>query len=492
MSLERDANYLESLLKELCKLPNETTWLEFKRNYADLQMIGEYIAALSNAAALDGKSVAYMVWGVDDSSHEIIGTTFDPWQTKKGNEELESWLVRMLSPRPHFKFHQISVSVEGQDLSVVMLEIPRAHSKPTSFAGKELVRIGSNKKPLKDYPEVERELWRIFDKTPFEELPAINDLSAAEALGLLDYPAYFELLGLPLPTDQEAILDRLKEDGMLCCDDARRWEITNLGAILFARELENFKGLARKAVRLIVYQGKGRLHTIREREGRKGYASGFEGLIDYLSALLPRNEVIGKALRQELPMYPDLAVRELIANALIHQDFSITGAGPMVEIFDDRIEITNPGEPLVEIDRFLDSPPRSRNEALASFMRRVGICEERGSGVDKVVSETEFYQLPPPRWERPSGSLRVVLFAHRELNSMDKQERGHACYLHACLKYVLREQMTNTSLRERFGIEAKNSATASRIIRDALAAEVIKPYDPEQSKKNARYLPHWA
>ncbi|HBP40756.1 MAG TPA: transcriptional regulator, partial [Halomonas sp.] len=106
--------------------------------------------------------------------------------------------------------------------------------------------------------------------------------------------------------------------------------------------------------------------------------------------------------------------------------------------------------------------------------------------------DTEFYQLPPPRWERPEGSLRVVLFSHRDLNSMDKQERVHACYLHACLKYVMREQVTNTSLRERFGIEAKNSATASRIIRDALEERVIKPYDPEQSKKNARYLPHWA
>lgn len=492
MSLERDATYLRGLLQELCKLQKETTWLEFKHNNSDPQMIGEYIAALSNAAALEGKSAAYLVWGVDDASHEIIGTTFDPSHAKKGSEELESWLVRMLSPRPHFKFYQVTVQKNEKQLPVVLLEIPRAHSKPTSFSGKELVRIGSNKKPLKDFPEVERELWRIFDKTPFEELPAISDLSAAEALALLDYSSYFDLLGLPLPTDQQAILDRLKEDGMLRRDDASRWEITNLGAILFARELQNFKGLSRKAVRLIVYKGKGRLKTIREQEGRKGYASGFEGLIEYLSALLPRNEVIGKALRQELPMYPDLAVRELIANALIHQDFSVTGAGPMVEIFDDRIEITNPGEPLVEIDRFLDSPPRSRNEALASFMRRVGICEERGSGVDKVVSETEFYQLPPPRWERPSGSLRVMLFAHRDLNSMDKHERVHACYLHACLKYVLREQMTNTSLRERFGIEAKNSATASRIIRDALAAGVIKPYDPEQSKKNARYLPHWA
>lgn len=488
MTLERNADYLISLVRELCKLPAETSWLEFKRNNADPQEIGEYLAALSNAAALDGKSNAYLVWGVDDKTHEIVGTTFVPQAAKKGNEELESWLLRLLSPRLHFRFHAFEVD----EKPLVLLEIPSAHSKPTSFEGRELIRIGSNKKPLKDFPEQERALWRVFDQTPFEELSAASDLNAAEALALLDYPAYFDLLGLPLPTDQAGILSRLQEDGMLRCDQAGRWEVTNLGAILFARELKKFKGLARKAVRLIVYEGKGRLKTLREQVGHKGYASGFEGLIEYLSALLPRNEVIGKALRKEVPMYPDLAVRELIANALIHQDFSVSGAGPMVEIFEDRLEITNPGEPLVDVDRFLDSPPRSRNEALASFMRRVGICEERGSGVDKVVVESEIFQLPPPRWERPDGSLRVVLFAHRALKEMDKLERAHACYLHACLRYVLRDPMTNTSLRERFGIDAHNSATASRIIRDALEAKLIKPYEEGQAKKNSRYLPYWA
>lgn len=488
MTLERNADYLVSLVRELCKLPAETPWLELKHNNADPQEIGEYLAALSNAAALDGKSNAYLVWGVNDKTHEIVGTTFKPHSAKKGNEELESWLLRLLSPRLHFRFH--TFDVDGKPL--VLLEIPSAHSKPTTFEGRELIRIGSNKKPLKDFPEQERALWRVFDRTPFEELPAASNLDAAEALSLLDYPAYFDLLGLPLPTDQAGILGRLQDDGMLRCDEAKRWEVTNLGAILFARELQKFKGLARKAVRLIVYEGKGRLKTLREMQGHKGYASGFEGLIEYLSALLPRNEVIGKALRKDVPMYPDLAVRELIANALIHQDFSISGAGPMVEIFDDRLEITNPGEPLVDVDRFLDSPPRSRNEALASFMRRVGICEERGSGVDKVVSETEFYQLPPPRWERPDGSLRVVLFAHRELKDMDKQDRVHACYLHACLRYVLRDPMTNTTLRERFGIITKNSAMASRIIRDTKEAKLIKPYEEGQANKNSRYLPYWA
>jgi predicted HTH transcriptional regulator len=99
---------------------------------------------------------------------------------------------------------------------------------------------------------------------------------------------------------------------------------------------------------------------LKEQEGGKGYACGFEGLIGFINALLPSNEVVGKALRSSVPMFPELAVRELVANALIHQDFFMSGTGPMVEIFDDRIEITNPGAPLVDTDRFVDTPPRSQ------------------------------------------------------------------------------------------------------------------------------------
>ena len=116
-----------------------------------------------------------------------------------------------------------------------------------------------------------------------------------------------------------------------------------------------------------------------------------EGLISFIMALVPTNEVVEQALRKTVPMYPVLAIRELVANALIHQDFFATGTGPMVELFEDRVEITNPGAPLVSTERFLDTPPKSRNEALASLMRRFRICEERGSGIDKVVFQTEVF-----------------------------------------------------------------------------------------------------
>src|SRR5690606_1832801 len=119
--------------------------------------------------------------------------------------------------------------------------------------------------------------------------------------------------------------------------------------------------------RVIIYKGNNKLKTIKEQEGTKGYASGFSGLVKFINDRLPSNEEIGQAFRREVKIYPELAIRELIANALIHQDFSIKGAGVMIEIYDNRIEITNPGKPLIDTQRFIDHSPESRNEGLARF-----------------------------------------------------------------------------------------------------------------------------
>lgn len=488
MTTVRSVEYLTSLVNELRKLPQETEWVEFKVNDAEPQETGEYLSALSNAAALHGKAFAYLVWGVEDGTHELVGTSFDPATAKVGNEELENWLLRLLSPRIDFHFH----CFETEGKRVVLLEIGQAFRHPVAFQSSEWIRVGSYKKRLKEFPEKEKVLWRIFDHTPFERLIAAEGLAADDALKLLEYPAYFDLLGLPLPDAKEGILRALLDDGMILKADNGTWSITNLGAILLAKKLGTFKGLARKAVRVITYKGRSRVETLHEQPETKGYAVGFEGLIGYISSQVPPNEVMGKALRKAVPMYPDLAVRELVANALIHQDFMVTGAGPMVELFEDRLEITNPGKPLVKTERFLDTPPKSRNEALASFMRRVGVCEERGSGVDKVVFQTEYFQLPAPAFEVPEDSTRAVLFAHRPLTRMDKDDRIRATYLHACLRYVNRDFMTNTSLRERFGIEPQNSAMASRLIKEAVQAGAICPHDPEAAPKMKKYVPFWA
>lgn len=176
-------------------------------------------------------------------------------------------------------------------------------------------------------------------------------------------------------------------------------------------------------MRVIHYKGKGRAETLREQDGAKGYVNGFEGLIGFIMAIVPSNEVIGLALCKTLTLFSELTICELVPNTLIHQDFFVTGAGPMVKIFDDRILINNPGELLVDTARFVDTPPKSRNEALASMMRRFRICEERGSGIDKVITQVELFQLPAPLFEVPEGFTRNVLFAHRPLSEMDKADR---------------------------------------------------------------------
>jgi ATP-dependent DNA helicase RecG len=484
----RTPEYLEGLVRELVKNPSETPWLEFKHNNAAPQDVGEYLSALANAAALGDKANAYLLWGVDNTSHDIVGTTFDPNLARKGNQPLASWLLQLLSPRIHFEFY--SVEVDGK--TVVLLEIARSAHQPVAFSGTEYLRVGEVKKPLKETPELERELWRVFDTTPYEELVAAEQQDSDAVLRLLDYPAYFDLLELPLPANRDGILAALTEDALIQPCPAGGWNITNLGALLLAKKLKDFRGIGRKTMRVIQYKGKGRVETIKEQEGSKGYASGFEGLIEYINGVLPSNEVMGQALRDTVPMFPELAVRELVANALIHQDLHATGMGPMVEIFEDRIEITNPGVPLVNPDRFVDTPPRSRNESLASLMRRFGICEERGSGIDKVVSQVEYYQLPAPLFEVPPDCMRVVLFAHKALRDMDKTERTRACYLHACLRYVTRDFLTNASLRVRLGVEERNKATVSRCIREAVAEGVIRPYDKHAPRPQMKYLPCWA
>jgi len=109
VNANRPADYLASLVRELCALPRETEWVEFKVNEAEPQEIGEYICGLANSAALVGKAFAYLVWGVRDDDHAVVGTEFDPGVARHGNEQLENWLLRLLEPKLEFRFFTVEV-----------------------------------------------------------------------------------------------------------------------------------------------------------------------------------------------------------------------------------------------------------------------------------------------------------------------------------------------------------------------------------------------
>lgn len=479
---------LNLLVRELAELPSETEWVEFKRNNANPEEIGEYISALGNSATYHDKNSAYLIWGVSNENHEIIGTSFDYRTSKVGNEELENWLRHMLSDNADFEFQ--TVDVDGKN--VVVLTIQKALSKPILFKKNAYIRVGSYKKTLKAYPAIETRLWNKIHNSNYEQLLAKQDLHKEDVIRCLDYTTYFDLIKTPLPTEIEQILHYLLEEQIIVKQDNGLFSITNVGAILFGKRLSDFPTVSRKSIRIIQYKGNNRIETIREYVDPKGYASGFEGLMTYIGGLLPMGEVVELGMRKTVFSYPMVAVRELVANALVHQDLAMTGTGPTIEIFDGRIEITNPGTMLVDPRRIIDNPPRSRNEILSSLMRRIGICEERGSGWDKVVYLCELSQLPAPKIETYDEFTKVTIYSHTPFQKMTHDEKLWACYLHACLKQVSNEQMTNTSLRERFGLPATKNSTVSRLIKDALDENLIKPFDPDTAPRYMKYVPVWA
>lgn len=451
-------------------------------------MIGRDISALANSATLHEKSCAYMLWGVDDKTHEIVGTTYDLQTLKKGNQELESWLRDLLSKNADFQFH----SVQMDDKRVGVLIIYKATNQTVMFGKVDYIRVGSYTKKLSEYPALQAQLWDRIRNSRFEEQYAKQDLELREALQLLDYTIYFDLKGIPLPTNINGIAHYMLEEEIIVKHDNDLYAITNLGAILFAKRLSSFPRIARKAIRVIQYKGNNRLDILKEDVGTKGYAAGFTGLIKYIEALIPTQEIISGAIREKKSAYPILAIREAVANALIHQDFSITGTGPLVEIFQNRIEITNPGTPLVDIKRIIDNPPRSRNEKLAALMRRLGICEELGTGWDKIVESCERLQLPAPKIDLYEESTKVTLFSEIPFSSIPAEDKLWACYLHACIKYVQGEQLTNSSLRERFGLKNSSAGSISRLIKEAVEKKLIKPLDPTTAPRYMKYIPVWA
>jgi len=164
----------------------------------------------------------------------------------------------------------------------------------------------------------------------------------------------------------------------------------------------------------------------------------------------------------------------------------------MLEIFDTRIEASNPGSLLVDMDRIIDTAPHSRNEAMASFLRIIHICEERGSGFDRMEESLRDLKMPSPKVESGDDFVRTKLTWYPSLNCWKKEDKIRTCYLATCYNYVNGIEVSNAVLRDRFGIEEKNKAMVSRIIKDTIEAGMIKLEDDNAATKLRRYVPYWA
>lgn len=484
MTSQRDFD----LVSDLVSGSGESSLVEFKHDNADPEMIGRLCSALANSARIEGHDQGYAVWGVADGSLEVVGTAFDPDTKRVGNQLFPLWLAQRLKPSVPFSFRTVMRS----DRRLVLLESPAASSAPVCFNDIPYVRIGSATPKLTDFPERYQSLIEALRPYVWEKGVAIPYIAGDAVLSLLSWRSYFRLTNLSASEDRDAILDRLAADGLVRRDVAQKYDITNLGALLFGSDLRQFGvSIARKGVRVIAYRGDNRASSVLSRfDQTEGYAAGFETLIAAIDRALPQTEHIGPALRIEVSLFPALAIRELAANALIHQDLTIIGAGPMIEIFRDRVEITNPGKPLVNVDRMIDLPPRSRNEAMAALMRRMRICEEQGSGLDKVIVESERAGLAPPLFREEAASTQAILYGPRSFADLTPEERLRACYQHAVIRWLSGERMRNSSLCERLGIAQNNAAQASAVLRKAVGDGLIKAADP--SHPRAGYVPIWA
>jgi predicted HTH transcriptional regulator len=378
---------------------------------------------------------------------------------------------------------------DGLHFSIIAIE--PSYDRPVRFGGIEYIRIGDVKRKLSDLTEHMRALWMATGRRRFEEAVALPHQTMDQVLNSLDYETYYTLSKIPKPKSELEIIERLQRVGAIRNDMEGGYDITNLGAILFAKSVGDFSSISSKSVRLIRYTGKDKSDSDYEQEGVRGYAVGFEGLVDAIGKRVPYRESFDKGIRRRVPVYPEIAVREIIANALIHQDFTADGVAPTIELYEDRIEVSNPGGSLVEADRLLDER-RSRNAKLASLMRDLGLCEERGGGLDKALAALEAVELPAPEFIVSETGMRVVLFGPRPFSSLSKKERMRAAYFHCVLRWLTHDYMSNATLRKRFGLRDEEYQAVSGIISESVKTGRIVPADVNQGRRNARYIPYFA
>ena len=471
---------IKTLKDSLSPVPTELNELDWKSGLScKTDRLAQHISAFAN-----NKGGGVLVYGVNDD-----GSCFN-----LSREDIKTIVQKLGNIAKNNLEYSIPIShsvmkFNGYDL--LFIYIPEQHDKPVVLRGHNIFDsyLRSAGQTVKMSRDQVKEMIATSKGVTFEERLALSDLTKGQILQYLDYKSFFELVGRDVPNTTDSIVNRLSEYN-LCHGNNGIWGITNLGALLFARDLKDFPKLRGREVIVRKYSGKNNRSQEFEQHGTYGYAVGFEGLIDFIMQNTGKESIGVK--REIIPTYPQIAIREFVANAIVHQDFGIKGLPVTIEIFSNRLAITNAGAPLNDINRLIDLPPQSRNEELAQTMFLLGICEKRGSGIDRAISAIEQMFLPAPKFTKGEQHTRIFLYPQKKFKDMIKDEKVSACYQHACLRYENGEYINNLSVRERFELTKNDSSIASRIIADTVEVGLIKPVDPEtKSKKFMTYLPYY-
>ena len=473
---------IKLLDKSLRPVPQEFNEIDWKGGLSDdKERLAQHICAFSN---LSGGGV--LVYGVNnDASYENM--------TK---ELIERTVTRLDNIAQNRMFAPIQIDhavMEYDGHPLLFVYIHEFREKPMYLRGTDIYNsyIRSAGHTVRMSRQQVRTLIADSEGISYEERIAKRGLTSEEVLNLLDYKKLFELLNRQLPSTTEGIVGFMEELG-ICCPESVGYGITNLGALLFANTLSSFETMKGKGVIVYRYAGNNNRHLLFKQEGGLGYAVGLEGLISFVMNNTGTEHIDG-AVRKLIPTYPRVAIREFIANALVHQDFTIKGMPITIEIFDNRLTITNPGYSLNDVNRLIDLPPHSRNEQMAQLMLQLGLCERRGSGVDRAVEAMEQMLLPAYKAESGNNFTRITLYPKKSVPNLTKEERINACYQHCCLAYADNETMNNQSVRERFGLNKNQGTIASHIISDTVAKGLIKSSNPDsESRKFVSYIPFYA
>lgn len=356
---------VEKVIEELCSYPFEKEWFEFKENWFEARALGEYVAALSNSAAMVGRRCGYLVWGVRDGSHEVVGTSFDPDRDVR-HEPLKHFLARQLSPSVDFDFEESDIGGRR----VVVLSVAAAKTVPTSFAGERYVRIGSSKENLKRFPEREARLFEVLRHglPTIESTPSENQNLTFEQLRI-----YYGAKGLSVnPETYERNLGLFCEDG--------RYN-------MMAQLLSDDSGLP---LRVAIFTGRDKMspmHSVRE-FGHQCLLYTLDDVLRYIDVIDvvradERNRVVE---RKDVPLFDGAVVREAVVNAFVHNAW-ITGNEPMITVFSDRIEILSRGSlaPEQTIDGFFAGESIPVNRRLSEIFLQLHISEKTGRGVPRIA-----------------------------------------------------------------------------------------------------------
>lgn len=399
-----DQPVLLATLERLRALPREVATIEFKSNRQEPAEIGEYLSALANAAALDGHDRAWMVWGVEDGTHLVKGTTFDPYSKKgEGNQALIMWLQQKTAPKADFAFHECLHPLG----KVILLEIHPPRTAPIAFEHIRYIRVGSHKTKLSEHPDKEARLWA--------KLGQVDDWTGEVVTGASEADLEPEALVQARQRFTEYLLksepDTARHEALR--RDAQGWDVPTL---LNKARLTKGGRITRSALLLLGNDESAHLLSpadvkmswiLRDAGGRTVSSQHFgtpfllssERLFARIRNVMIEQMPDGSLFPTAIQQYDPWVIREALHNAVAHQDYRLGGKINVVE-YPDRLVFANLGQfipPSVEWMLEQQSPPEHyRNQWLIDGMIRLRMIDQVGSGIRRMFETQRGRFLPLP------------------------------------------------------------------------------------------------